>query len=247
MIPSNINREHVLKAIREIQKDGIPPGRSSKKFYILFEGEKLPPKYVISLANRFVNGRELDSSQFGGGQETNSFLKRLGFDIRSISGADVRVKSVSTERISFGGMKKTTSAHNERCPECKKTVRILLEKIYGNVHQRYKFDVETRPEEFEDTLFYGSLKAIFEKLRNYRGYSDFVRAFSLPACDFFVPDPGFIVEFDESQHFTIPRKLSLFLYPDELTLGFSKTKWIRLCDEIQAKDNDPPFRDEQRA
>ena len=55
------------------------------------------------------------------------------------------------------------------------------------------------------------------------------------------------MEFDESQHFTIPRKFTLEKYPAGLELGFSREKWIMLCKEINAKDNDPPYRDEQRA
>ena len=66
-------------------------------------------------------------------------------------------------------------------------------------------------------------------------------------CDFWVPDPGFIVEFDESQHFTIPRKLAFSAYPDEHSLGFSRDRWIFLCEKHNARDNDPPYRDEQRA
>ena len=78
MIPPNITRDHILRAMREIERNGVPPGRSSRKFHLIFEGRKLPPKYTLSLANRFANGRELDSSEFGGGQETNNFFKRLG-------------------------------------------------------------------------------------------------------------------------------------------------------------------------
>jgi hypothetical protein len=37
-------------------------------------------------------------------------------------------------------------------------------------------------------------------------------------------------------------------YSDRLLeLGFDKKRWIRLCETIGAKDNDPPYRDEQRA
>jgi hypothetical protein len=61
-----------------------------------------------------------------------------------------------------------------------------------------------------------------------------------------VLDSGFILEFDESQHFTSARKITLELYPD-LTLGFDRRKWIELCLSIDAKDNSPPYRDEQRA
>lgn len=137
--------------------------------------------------------------------------------------------------------------HNERCSKCKETVQIMLKKIYGAVETRYNLQVGTKPEDFKGLSCLAELWEIFHSLQNHRGYRYFVRARKLSRCDFFVPDPGVIVEFDESQHFTIPRKLSLLHYPDSLKLGFSRRKWIRLCDEIQAKDNDPCFRDEQRA
>ena len=66
-------------------------------------------------------------------------------------------------------------------------------------------------------------------------------------CDFWVPAPGFIVEFDESQHFTSPRKLVFSAYPDNHPIGFSRDRWIALCEKHNARDNDPPYRDEQRA
>ena len=83
MIPSNIGREHVLKAIREIDSNGIPPGRGSRKFVLIFEGKKYPPKYVLSLSNKFADREELDPSRFDA-QEANRFLKKLGFDIEEI-------------------------------------------------------------------------------------------------------------------------------------------------------------------
>lgn len=84
-------------------------------------------------------------------------------------------------------------------------------------------------------------------LQNYRGFKRFVRTKTLPRCDFFILNPGFILEFDESQHFTIPRKITLELYPENFKLGFNRERWIKLCKKINARDNDPPFRDEQRA
>ena len=41
--------------------------------------------------------------------------------------------------------------------------------------------------------------------------------------------------------------MALSAYPDDLALGFSKKQWISQCERHDAKDNDPPFRDEQRA
>ena len=86
-------------------------------------------------------------------------------------------------------------------------------------------------------------------LKTYRGFgvADFVKADTLAPCDFWVPDPGFIVEFDESQHFTALRKLALSAYPAKHLLGFPAERWIELCEHHDARDNDPRYRDEQRA
>ncbi|HSB30524.1 MAG TPA: hypothetical protein VLD55_02890, partial [Candidatus Sulfobium mesophilum] len=56
-----------------------------------------------------------------------------------------------------------------------------------------------------------------------------------------------IVEFDESQHFTELREISISEYPKDMVLGFDKRKWQSLCSKLKRKDNDPPYRDEQRA
>ena len=242
MIPKNIKREHVIKAIEEIKRNGIPKGRDSKKFLLKFNGEYYPPKYVISLANKYANGEMLDPAQFSGGKETNDFLRNLGFDIIEISKAKRKNKPSRKRERNL-----SNSQHDERCPKCKETIRKLLEKIYGRVEENYKFRVGTSPEDFKNSPYYSELRKIYKKLQDHRGYRDFVKAKTLPNCDFFIPNPGFIVEFDESQHFTLPRKLTLEEYPTNLKLGFSKEKWIRLCEEIDAKDNDPPYRDEQRA
>ncbi|MGA2262880.1 MAG: hypothetical protein ABSH28_15780 [Acidobacteriota bacterium] len=67
------------------------------------------------------------------------------------------------------------------------------------------------------------------------------------ACDFYLPDQRLIVEYDERQHFTRPRALSLALYPSELDLGFDRAEWIRSCERTDAHDSSPAYRDEQRA
>ena len=84
MIPKNISREHVLKAIEEVKRSGIPEGRGSKKFLVEFNGIYYPPKYIISLANKYANGEELNPSEFSGGAESNNFLRALGFKIVEI-------------------------------------------------------------------------------------------------------------------------------------------------------------------
>ena len=81
MIPQNIIKDSILKAIDKINLEGVPKGRESTKYNLRYMDKLYPPKYTISLANRFINGTELKAQDFGGGQETNSFLMKLGFDI----------------------------------------------------------------------------------------------------------------------------------------------------------------------
>jgi len=137
--------------------------------------------------------------------------------------------------------------HDERCRKCKTTVKLLLSRLFGKVEMNHAFDIGTLPGDFSRTLYYKNLKQIYEALQHCRGYKDFVRRKTLPNCDFFVPAAGFVVDFDESQHFTPLREQSLRLYPTGLPLGFDRERWIELCSRIRAKDNYPFYRDEQRA
>ena len=243
MTPKNIKREHVIKAIEEIKKNGIPIGRHSKKFLLEFNGKHYPPKYVISLANKYANGEILDPTRFSGGKETNDFLKNLGFNIIDVSAQGKVTKSSKMKKE-----RKLSKTHKgERCPKCKETIKRLLEKIYGRVEKNYKFNIGTHIQDFKGKPYYNKLREIHKVLQNHRGFKEFVKTETLPNCDFFVPNPGFIVEFDESQHFTLARKITLEKYPADLKLGFNREKWIRLCKKINAKDNNPAYRDEQRA
>jgi hypothetical protein len=81
MIPENIKRNHILKAIKEAERSGIPRERSSDRYDLEYNKKLYPPKYIISLANKYANGKKLDHSQFSGGNEANKFLKLRGFNI----------------------------------------------------------------------------------------------------------------------------------------------------------------------
>lgn len=121
----------------------------------------------------------------------------------------------------------------------------MLQKIFGNVLPNYRFEIGTLPDDYQYSALFPSLSKIFQELQHYRNFTDFVKARYVDV-DYFIPDPGFIVEFDESQHFTIPRRLTLEHYPNQ-PYGFSIQRWRQLCMELQSCDNDPPYRDEQRA
>ncbi len=140
-----------------------------------------------------------------------------------------------------------TKKHSERYKECKRKIFELLTKNYGEVEIGYNLNLPSKLEEYKGYDFYNALKTIYTELQNYRGFREFVRAKKLPNVDYYVVNPGFVVEVDESQHFTKPREITLRNYPETLRLGFDKIKWINLCVKLNRHDNDPFDRDEKRA
>jgi 5-methylcytosine-specific restriction protein B len=82
-IPKNINKEHLLKAIEKIDREGIPKDGESQYYDVFYNGKYYPPKLVVSYANIFANGLELDRNSFRGGQNTPCFvlLEGSGFVI----------------------------------------------------------------------------------------------------------------------------------------------------------------------
>ena len=238
--------------MRRINRKGVPPRRNGRDYCLVKDGNHFPPKYTIALAHQVATGQDLRSDKFSGGPESNSFLKARGFNIVECNcGGNCRAGSIMSPS---GLSKKRTHItrpirHSERCHGCKIRVREILERIYGKCLQNHRFSWPTHLSAYEGTSIFSALWNVVSVLEKYRGFGfgDFVRAKTLASCDFWVPDPGFIVEFDESQHFTSPRKLALSAYPGAQPLGFSRERWIELCGQHSAKDDDPPYRDEQRA
>jgi len=64
MIPDGIEKEHLARAVAQIQRDGVPLARKSVHYDYVHSGKRYPPKYVISLAAKFAFGEELSSSEF---------------------------------------------------------------------------------------------------------------------------------------------------------------------------------------
>lgn len=137
--------------------------------------------------------------------------------------------------------------HSERCKDCKERVAELLQATYGKVIVYHDLNSPCRLEDYKAYPEFDALAFIHSELQRHRGFTDFTRSKRLPRVDYFVPSCGLVVEFDESQHFTMPRLISLSAYPENLALGFPRDKWMNLAQKLNKKDNDPPFRDEQRA
>ena len=137
--------------------------------------------------------------------------------------------------------------HSGHCRACKERVRELLKAVFGECRIGHQFPWPTRPEDYAHTAIGPTLERIRAALAAWRGHRDFIKSAQVPPCDFYVLDPPFILEFDESQHFSRARAIALDHYPDTLSLGFSVSRWLELCRNINAVDDHPVDRDERRA
>ena len=219
-----IKRAHILDALQRISREGVPPRRISRGYCLVKAGHHFPPKYTIALAHEIATGQILSSNEFSGGSESNSFLKARGFDVVECNcGCSLPFGPITSPSVpSVKKIPKNPSTrHSERCPECKIRVRELLERIYGTCLQNHRFSWPAHLSFYAGTSIFPTLRKVTTDLEAYRGFSfeDFVRTKMVAPCDFWVPNPGFIVEFDESQHFTSPRKLVLSAYPDDHPMG----------------------------
>ncbi|AMM54973.1 hypothetical protein [Pyrococcus kukulkanii] len=79
-VPRNISREDVIKALEEVKANGVPSQYKSVTYFLVYEGKYYPPKYIISLANKYANGEFLSPAEFNT-HEAVRHLKRLGFKI----------------------------------------------------------------------------------------------------------------------------------------------------------------------
>ena len=81
--PTNITREHILKAIEKIDSEPeLKTKRSSSTYDLIFEGKKYPPILVLSIANQINNGKELLLSDFDNNIEKPfNLLRENGFTI----------------------------------------------------------------------------------------------------------------------------------------------------------------------
>lgn len=117
MIPHNITKDHILQAIQEIDSlEKIPYPRVSVNYDLFYQGKRYPPKYVISIANKYANGSELKSTEFDA-IEAKTFLPKLGFEVKlkfEIKFGDV----INNQQISTlfsvgnsGGMRKSNKTN----------------------------------------------------------------------------------------------------------------------------------------
>jgi hypothetical protein len=83
MIPKEIQREHIVQAMAQLDKVIDAATRKSRSRCLIHEGRHYPPRLVIAVASGFATGKRMHPSDFSGGSEANDFLIRLGFTIKN--------------------------------------------------------------------------------------------------------------------------------------------------------------------
>ena len=90
MIPPGLEHHHFLKAIRVIDRDGVPASRASYRYDLILRGKAYPPKYVISIATKIARGEEWAFTKFNA-VEAKNYFRGHGFTISEKTGEKRRV------------------------------------------------------------------------------------------------------------------------------------------------------------
>lgn len=223
-----IDRKHVENAISRYLRER-PKHPRARSAFLLWKGERLPAKYILRLSFQDATGVLPKPETLTGGGACIRVLKALGFQT-------CYEKPIRT----FLNKNPIKSARRE-------ALRGILEKRYGSVEEEWKSPRICVPDLVDKIDMDGNIRTILEALTNYRDIDIKGKAGYKLAFDFFMTQVKLPLEFDERQHFTPLRAVSLQNYPVNVRLGFSRDEWIRLSKEIRAGDNSPVYRDEQRA
>jgi 5-methylcytosine-specific restriction protein B len=106
-VPSNINRDHLLKAIKRIDNEGVEKGAHSSTYDVLFEGKRYPSKLVVSWANEFANGQILDRDMFKCGLKSACFkvITKAGLEIVEKESNIIKIAEQFIEDAKSGSQK----------------------------------------------------------------------------------------------------------------------------------------------
>ena len=241
-------REHILAACQLYDDGSERPRRMARNTFLLVENRRYPAKHIRGLAYQLATGDRLNpDGDYSGGQETKRHLNELGFDVEYKGVVHIGDNGLKKGSLGQADEQKRprliTTGSTQRDPQ-KEALRRVLEDAFGLVETEARFDWLVVP---DSTSMDRSLVKILDALTSYRSHAGFYRPGEPLRVDYFVPSQGLILEYDERQHFTIPRAIALSNYPSGIALRFDTRLWIRTCGEIRATDCSPCYRDEQRA
>lgn len=110
-------------------------------------------------------------------------------------------------------------------------ISLISKVLKTQADETRKFNwLTNKPDKSDFQDRYELIMKIFDSLKgNPEGLIDKAKKALTPDA-YFGEDWNFILEFDEIQHFTLPRKKTLLNYPSDIKLGFDKNQYIRWCE-----------------
>ncbi|MEG2290853.1 MAG: hypothetical protein RSA29_07465 [Clostridium sp.] len=257
----DIKWEDVIKAI-EIFNNENPEYPSPKSTFLIYNGKKLPAKHIRGMAYKVAYGKEISKNDFGGGMETVRFFERLGFEVfytgisehidtksamkqkQQKQKVEKKIEKVQSKLLESG---KQISISTIKIPskagiEQKNALQLLLNRMFnGDIVCEKTFPWLKTPDAIE-----GDYENLYKSISEYRGDKAFAKRNVKLRCDFVCESEKLIIEYDERQHFSGARKVSLLAYLDILVY-FDRQLWIQACNDINAKDGQRVNRNEVRA
>ncbi len=256
-----ISREDVIKAIDifHAENAGYP---SPKSTFLVYQGKKLPAKHIRGMAYKVAYGEEISKNDFAGGMETIRFFERLEFEIFYTGKSEhLELKPVVKQKLAEQNFEKKVIEVQSKSNLSEKQAAVDKIKIPSKAvtHQKNALQLllnrmfngdlvceKTFPWLKTPNIIEGDYSNLYKALSEYRGDKTFVKKNVQLRCDFVCESEKLIIEYDERQHFSEARKVSLLSYPD-VPICFDRQLWIQACNDIKAKDGQPINRDEIRA
>ena len=241
----NITKEDVIKAIElfDASHKSYPAPLNT---FLICNDKKYPAKHIRGMAYYVANKQEISKQEYSGGEETVRFFTRLGFQVeyhKNTIKSKLSHNDAPERRIDI---KPDRNLHSRELNEVsqKNAFQRLLQKHFGHIETEKRFgwlrtpDQNNLPSEYVE---------IVSALSNYRQHEGFKKSNDPLSCDLVIEKHKLIIEYDETQHFSKARGITLDHYPSNVQLNYSKESWLEACKRIDAKDNDPIDRDERRA
>jgi hypothetical protein len=240
----NITADDVKKAIELFDRttENYPEPRNT---FLIYNNNKYPAKHIRGLAYYIANKKEISKSKYSGGQETANFFKKLGFEVqyKKETLKPIEKSKITSKQTEQDELRKPISKKLDVVSQ-KNAIQRLLQKHYGHIETEKKFDWLKTPNQENLTKEYSQIVKALSEFRNQNGFK---KSNYQLLCDIVLDEHKLIIEYDENQHFSQARQITLENYPSTIKLHFSKEVWINACKKINAKDNSPIDRDEKRA
>jgi len=80
LAPSDLTRDHILRAIRHIEREGLQL-RPSTVYDLVYKGRRYPPRPVLQLAYRLATDQPSVTWPLPAGSPTNNLLEQLDFTV----------------------------------------------------------------------------------------------------------------------------------------------------------------------